>query len=100
MKFLIMIFSPASCHIQIVAEFLVGALYFSLLENIQSSSGLHAAPNSTGTRVKWPEHYVGLTSPISAKVMKEWSYNTSSTTTNAFMACIKGTSKVETSTPN
>jgi len=80
-------------------KFLTGALYLSLLANIQSSSGLHAAPNATGTRVKWPEHYAGLTSPPSAKVTKEWSCNTS-TTTNAFMACIKGTSKAETSTPN
>lgn len=84
---------------QIVAEFLAGALYFLLLENIQSSSGVHAAPNSTGTRVKWPEHYAGLTSPPSAKVINEWSYNTS-TTTNAFMAFMKGICEVETSTPN
>jgi len=102
MKLLVKLLSPASCHIQTVAEFLPGALYFSLLENIPSSSGVHAAPNSTnsaGTRVKWPEHYAGLTSPPSAKVINECSYNTS-TTTNAFMACMKGTSEVETSTTN
>jgi hypothetical protein len=56
-----------------------GARDFSLLQNVQPSSGAHSASYSVGSgvlswRVKWQGHEVNHSHPPSAKVRNEWRY--------------------------